>query len=176
MGVYRASFNGKYAGLAWDFQVNPDSCGNHSHYENYLRTMAGTDYRTGKGNTYIFVDDSNDENHKIIGYFTMRASSLIIKSGGDMNGRSAVEITELAVDRSYEKQGYGRLLVEWAFAIADDVRKQYIGVEYILVCAVPEAILFYEKMGFGKVQAYEEIPREGWNQNCVPMLVKLSEV
>ena len=45
-------------GLAWKFQVNPSSCGNHEHYEEYIRLIAFDDRRRGKGVTYIFIRNS----------------------------------------------------------------------------------------------------------------------
>ena len=32
-------------GLAWKFQVNPSSCGNHEHYEEYIRLIDFDDKR-----------------------------------------------------------------------------------------------------------------------------------
>ena len=86
-------FNSSLSGLAWKFQVNPSSCGNHEHYENYIRLMALTD--------------------------------------------------------------------------------QQSGIQYVTLCADQQAVPFYEKLKFGRLDEQGEIPREQWNENCVPMFLRL---
>jgi ribosomal protein S18 acetylase RimI-like enzyme len=173
MSVSYAPFSGKYSGLAREFQVNPDSCGNHSHYEEYIKYCAVTDYMTGKGRTYIIL---NEDPQEIIGFVTLRASSLVDVGGKPISGRSAVEITELAVSANYEKQGYGKMLTDLALTIVDTMRTEYLGIEYITLCSDPQSVPFYSHIGFSKIADYYEIPREGWNENCIPMAMKLPEL
>ena len=109
MSIYITQFKKEHAGLASKFQVNPVSCGRHSHYEEYLRFSAIDDYRNGKGITYI-------------------------------------------------------------------LRNDYIGVEYVTLCADPMSVPFYEKNEFIKIMDYHEIPRDGWNKDCIPLILKLPEL
>jgi ribosomal protein S18 acetylase RimI-like enzyme len=173
MAILYAQYNGEYAGLAREFQVNPDSCGNHSHYEEYIRYCAVTDYITGKGRTYIII---NENPQSMIGFMTLRASSLVDIDNKPISGKSAVEITELAVDVNYEKQGYGRMLTDLALTIVDTIRTEHLGIEYITLCSDPQSVPFYKHIGFSKIADYYEIPREGWNENCIPMAMKLPEL
>jgi len=176
MTGYITPFKKEHTGLAFKFKVNPDSCGNHSHYENYLKFSALTDKKIGMGTTHIFLDEDNNQKAKaIIGFITLKASSLI-KIYDDYNeGNAAMEITELAVDINYEKQGFGTKLVNYAITIADMLNNDYIGISYITTCADPLAVSFYEHYGFAKCSDYYEVPREGWNAGCTPMYLKLPE-
>jgi len=167
-------FRKEHAGLAFKFQVNPDSCANPEHYENYIRFVALTDWKLGKGVTYILIDDT-DDNQAIIGFITLRASSYI-STNGEIIGRAAIEITEIAIDKMYEKQGYGTALLDMATLLIDELRNTCIGVEYIIACADPASVPFYEKNDFYQVLEYYDIPREGWNNNCIPMALKLPEL
>ena len=176
MDAYFTQYNNEHSGLAFSFQVNPDSCDNPEHYENYLRFIALTDRRTGKGVTHILVHDNNLNAKAIAGFVTLRSSSLISESGDSTTGRSAIEIAEIAVDKSYERRGYGTALLDFVFLLIDDLRTKTIGIEYIVACADTASVSFYEKNNFVRISEYYDVPREGWNINCIPMVLKLPEV
>ena len=177
MDVYFTQFNKEHTGLAFNFQVNPDSCGNPEHYENYLRFIALTDRRIGKGVTHVLIHkDSISGTEMIIGFVTLRASSLISEDDNDILGSAAIEIAEIAIDKLYERQGYGKTILDFVFLLVDDMRTSTIGVEYVIACADSASVSFYEKNDFVKLSEYYEIPREGWNRNCIPMALKLPEI
>ena len=123
--------------------------------------------------TFVFL--SKDNKH-ILGYITLRANSFIHKYERGLEGEPSMEILELAVSKEYERQGIGTALFQFAVTLAADVTNNYMGVRYLLVCADPPAVGFYSKMGLSKVEEYGQIPRDGWNDNCVPMFVKLPSV
>jgi len=175
--VSRARYNSEYAGLAFNFKVNPDSCGNSVHYENYLRFSALADQNSGKGVTHILLSIDEETNEKaIIGFATVRTSSLIMNVETHHEGRAALEITELAVDIRFEKKGFGKYLVNWAINIADTLRRESVGIEYMTLCADPDSVSFYENNGFTMISTLYDIPREGWNVDCIPMLMKFPEL
>lgn len=154
--------------MAWNFLVNPDSCDNPGHYENFIRLMAIEDQLEGRGTTHILADDS-----KIYGYVTLRASSLVRTVNGEQHGDPALEIAELAVDKTEERHGIGRILVDFSLAQAGRLNRELLGVRYITLCADPAAEGFYSRVGFRPLADYGEIPREGWNVSCIPMFARL---
>ena len=164
------------AGLAWKFQVNPESCDNPAHYENYIRLTAIYDNDAGMGKTLVLVGDESDlECESVIaGYITLKASSLITAYiDGARIGEPAVEVSELAVNKVYEHQGIGTQLVQYAIVTAQNLNKQFLGVKYIVLCADPKAVGFYKTFEFAELDDYSEIPREPWNRNCTPMCIRL---
>lgn len=167
-------FTQEYAGLAWSFEVNPASCGNHSHYEWYIRTTAIADHISGKGVTYVFIRRNQSES-KILGFITLRATAYTKIFENSMLGYPAMEIFELAVDKDYEGQHIGSELVKFALATAYELRANVLGIQYITLCADAQAVPFYEKFHFARVDNQGEIPREQWNVDCIPMVVKLPE-
>ena len=175
---YSFALMGKeYAGLAWKFCVSPDSCDNPDHYERYLRLNAIVDYKIGMGITHLILDCDEDGNAvAIAGFVTLRATSLV---NTDENGvkivHPSVEISELAVTKDYERRGIGTGLIDLAISIADDLRSKLIGIKYIVLCADPKSVGFYEKKDFGKIGELYETLREGWNNNCEPMYIILPE-
>lgn len=177
MAIRWAKYSCDYAGLAFKFKVNPDSCGRSEHYEEYLRFIALSDYNSGKGVTYVLLDiDDNTGDKSIMGFITLRTSSLIMMKDNYYEGRSAIEITELAIDINYERKGFGTHLVNFAGAMADVLRKDSIGIEYMVLCSDPESVGFYKKCGFSLLSTLYEIPREGWNIGCTPMLMRFPEL
>lgn len=168
-------FNKEDAGLAWGFQVNPSSCGNHEHYEEYIRLTALSDRIRGKGITYAFVC-RDGELTKLLGYITLRATSYIQIIEGKTFGNPALEIFELAVSKDAERHCVGTALVEFALSKAFEWKSSLLGIEYITLCSDEKAVPFYEKFDFKRVDEYGEIPREQWNTNCIPMFLKLPEL
>lgn len=162
--------------MAWQFRVNPDSCGNPKHYEEYIRLNAIADRISRQGLTYILVESEGEQKKAICGFITMRASSVIKEYDNEIIGDAALEITELAVDARYERQGIGTLLLALAISTANDINNAYASVRYIALCADKKAVPFYELFGFEQLSAYGDIPRDGWNNDCVPMKLKLPEI
>ena len=160
--------------LAWNFRVNPSSCENPEYFSSYLLFSALSDWRTGLGTTHLLIEQSEDE-EKILGYITLRASSYTKENMGSVLGEPAMEIFELAVAEGEERQGVGETLVKYAIADAMSLREESLGIKYVLLCATEQAVTFYEHMGFGRIGQYGEVPRDLTNQNCIPMILKLPE-
>ena len=160
-------------GLAWKFQVNPDSCDNPEHYEEYIKFHAVRDCLDGRGTTHILVEDE-----KILGYITFKASCLTRRyDGSDLpEGDPALEIAELAISTEAENMGYASLLVQYSFVISGEINQNQLGIRYITLCADPKAVGFYEKHGFKRIEEWQEIPREGWNKNCIPMFIRVPDL
>ena len=161
-------------GLALNFWVNPESCGNHEYYENYIRFMAVSDWNGGLGTSFAYIRKT-DEGEKMLGFITLRASSYTKIYEGRLHGDPAIEIFNLAVSKDVEHQGIGAALMKFAFSMADKIGRRLIGIRYVTVCADKEAVGFYEKMGFGKIEEYGEIPRDNMNEGCVPMFLRIRQ-
>lgn len=168
----------EYFGLALSFNVSPASCDNPGHYENYLRFCAISDYQSGRGVTHLIVD-TNEKGDKIAiaGFITLRATSLISQSERNMPVvHSSIEIAELAVNKDYERRGVGSALVNIAICLADELRREKLGIKYVVLCADPKAIGFYkEKHHFEEIGELYETPREGWNEKCEAMYITLPD-
>lgn len=160
--------------MAWGFQVNPSSCGNHEHYEQYIRFSAMGDQKSGLGVTHLFIQE-DEEKQELCGYITLRATAYIVHDGEQTRGFPALEILELAVAKDAERKGVGTTLVQYAVWLASSMNKNFLGVRYVLLCADIQAVPFYEKLGFEKLADHGEVPRDGWNVDCVPMYLRLPE-
>jgi len=177
MPFYIDKMTQDYMGLTRNFTVNPYSCKNPLHYENYLKFCAISDQKRGIGVTHVLIDEHEEtKQKKIAGFITLKATSLT-KSYEDYDeGHPALEIAELAIDKEYERRGLGTLLVQFAITTAAILNEEFLGIEYVVLCADPEAVNFYSKdtFGFKRLEEYYNVPREGWNVNCIPMFLKVT--
>lgn len=151
------------------FMVSRDICDNPEYFSEYLRFIAMSDQRKGIATTHMLINDGD-----ILGYITLRASSYTKDVCGTVLGEPAIEIFELAVADGNERTGTGSALVKYAILKAMDLRES-IGVRYVLLLATKSAVPFYEKIGFEKVGAIGEVPRDQMNQECIPMYLLLPE-
>ena len=180
MSIYRTLMTAEHAPISRGFQVNPEHCNNPGHYETYISQDCFADQKQGMGVTHVFFidEDENSKPKKIAGYITLRGSSLIMDSGeGYKLGYPALEISELAVDKDYENQGLGTEMVKFAIGEAVELNEEHVGFQYVILCADPEAVGFYSKLGFSNIcgyNGYKDVPRESRNSRCVPMIMKIS--
>lgn len=164
-----------YMGLAWNFHVSPDSCNNPSHYENFLRLSALSEQAAGRGVTHVLLELNDTQPCEIIGFVTLRATSLVETCNDHSYVKPALEIAELAVDQEYERQGFGSMLVDFSIYIASHLNEKFIGIQNVVLCADPQAVEFYAKpeIGFGRLEDFYEVLHDGWNDDCTPMYIKL---
>lgn len=155
-------------GLAGDFSVNPILCENSEFYREYLQFSALSDFHTGKNTTHLFIDE---DANRIMGFVSLRASAVISSGEGEsMIGIPALEVSVLAVDKDYTKQGIGRALIDYVIYQADELHKNFVGLQYIVLAADKKALGFYEHMDFVPIEKrWNQIPKENWSANCVPM-------
>lgn len=168
-------FTKEHAGLAHGFWVNPNSCGNNKHYEEYIRYMAIPDKNKNIATTHAYIRTDENGNEKLLGYITLRATSYIQMIDGVTHGHPAMEIFELAVAQEAERQSIGSDLVKFAFSVAVALNDNLLGVQYITLCADKQAVPFYKKFHFEPISDRGEVPRENWNVDCEPMFLRLEE-
>lgn len=166
--VYFTIIDTNNVGLADQFSVNPDSCENSDFYREYLKYSAVSDLHTGKNTTHLLVDE---DSNRIMGFVSLRASAIISQGDNDSTmGIPALEVSVLAVDQKYERRGVGTALIDYVIAQADELHRQYVGLQYIILAADKMATGFYEHMAFTRIEdRWNRIPKENWSANCVPM-------
>ena len=110
-----------------------------------------------------------------MGFVSLRASAIISAGDGDsMTGIPALEVSVLAVDKDYAGQSVGSTLIDYVISKADELHKQYMGIQYIVLAADHKAVGFYNKMGFVPIESrWNQIPKENWSADCVPMSLYL---
>lgn len=163
-------WNIEISGLALDFKVNPSSCGNPEYFEQFIKYCAISDNKSGLYTTHALIDDTAN---KLMGFVSLKMSSMLQTFEGVILGEPALEISNLAVSASYERMGVGRELIDFVIRKALAMNKKSVGIKYITLAADAKAVGFYNKMEFNELRDYFEIPRQQDNQNCIPMFMQM---
>lgn len=157
-------------GLALDFKVNPSSCGNPEYFEEFINYCAISDNKNGMSTTHVFIDDTTN---KVMGFVSLKLSSMLQNFEGVILGEPALEISNLAVSALYERMGVGTKLIDFVIETAYTMNEKFAGIKYIILAADKKAIGFYKKMEFNEFRQYFEIPRQQDNKNCIPMFMQM---
>lgn len=145
------------------------------YFRKYLKIRALKDQKNGIAQTFLFIRKDENGKKELLGFYSVRASSLI-RLGDEFQsiGEPAVEILELAVKKTVQKQGIGTKLIKDAVANIYNVSKS-VGVKYILVCSKEDSVGFYKKFNFDIISTSRDIPREENNTTCIPLFAVLGK-
>ena len=158
-----------------DFEAEDENVGRDS-YKTYLKVNAEADQRKGNARTYLAIEENDEGKRTLVGFYSLRASSLIKDNGeydDEKTGEPAIEIYQFAVKRERQRERFGKKLMQNIIGVAYEL-SQSIGVMYLLVCSVESSVGFYEKCHFKKLPGYDKhIPRNDSNSDCVGMYLNL---
>ena len=131
-------------------------CGD-TDLDRFLQRYAGQNqFRHHVGTTYVAV-----QAERILGYLTVAPGQVEIDDLPAPVRRKlpsyplpVLRIGRLAVDESVRGQGIGRLLLRFALQLALRLGHEF-GCVGVLVDAKPDAVTFYEKLGFMPLEILE---------------------
>ena len=119
----------------------------------YLQKFANQDQKRSLSKIYVLAD-----NKKIIGFYTVSAHSVSKNSmpvnitSGNYNDLPFLLLGRLAVDKSYQGEGYGEALVYHACKVTMNAAEQ-IGIFGMIVEAKNDKVMeFYKKLGFKQLK------------------------
>ena len=119
--------------------------------DRFFERYAGQNqFRHHIGTTYVALD----EHGTIVGYATVTASELTATGLPDAKRKRlpiyplpVLRLARLAVDERVQRQGTGNALLRAVFSLAQRMADE-MGCIGVVVDAKPEAIAYYEKLGF----------------------------
>lgn len=120
--------------------------------ENFLKEKALREQKEGINTTHLFVDEKTQ---KIVAYVSLCNDSIKLDfSERDEREYSyttipALKIARLAVATEYQRQGIGRMLVDFAIFVGVRIRK-ISGLVFLTLDCYEHRISYYESMGFIK--------------------------
>lgn len=116
----------------------------------FVRYAGQNQFRHHIGTTYIAIDDDG----AISGFATVTASELATSNLPATKRKRlpqyplpVLRLARLAVDESAQGRGVGSTLLRAVFILAQQMASEY-GCVGIVVDAKPEAVAFYDKLGF----------------------------
>ena len=149
-----------------------------SSLDSYIQQYAIKETEEGIATTKVIIGSKGS----IIGYYTISCSAIIDCTGGKQQYSSAIELKMFAIndkfrgkeypDEEYEGFKYSEVILWKAIEDIDNIRKESIGAEYIVLYAVPHAVSLYSNNGFCKFTEYMNVNEDDFLEGCIPMFLK----
>jgi ribosomal protein S18 acetylase RimI-like enzyme len=105
------------------------------------------------GTTYVLIFED-----KIVGYVSVSASSIRIDELSLVTDKKLpnyplpiLRLTRLAVDKNYQKSGFGKMLLRFVFELTLKQKEQF-GCFGLIVDAKRPSVSFYEQFGFKSIE------------------------
>lgn len=141
----------------------------------FARYAGQNQFRYHIGTTYVAVDDAG----RIAGYATLAASQLAREVLPPSQRRRlpkyplpVLRLARLAVDETFAGRGVGGLLLRAVLGLAVQMAED-VGCVGVVVDAKPEAVAFYEKLGFVPLAAVAG--QLGDRPQPLPMFLELGQ-
>ena len=152
MGWFRMADSGLDIVKAGMWEVPEDFKCRKPEFAEYLDVDASYDQQHGMGRMYWAVREG-----KVVGYMMLalghmgkeRQADLGIDTYGPI---PALVIARLATDERHERSGIGRRMTSYAVDLAGRMARD-AGCRLVLADSDPDAVGFYEKMGFARFAA-----------------------
>ena len=122
----------------------------------FLRKSALDFHRYDIAKTYVLVEPDKTP-ARVWGYITLMNSEIDLAQSSRPNespalGRyesfPAVKIARLAVDKSLQRNGWGRMMLDWSINLVRLAIMPHVGCRFIVVDSKKESIFFYQQSGF----------------------------
>lgn len=169
MECYIEQLEKEHVKLFPNFKVYENS--DNDYFNNYLRFNGLLDQEQGIAKTYLYIRETKDKK-EILGFYSLRASSLIIDYGEDKEGQPAIEIYEFAVRYDCQKAGVGKKLMMDAITRIIEVSNE-VGIKHIIVAAKEDAVGYYRRYKFEEIPGYKKIISTTDNSACIGMSLPL---
>jgi len=126
----------------------------------------------GEGSTYLYIDE---DTKSLIGYYTIKCSSIQIKEGRYPKVFPAIEVSRFAITESYQGIGLSQSLFS---DLIDEIRyinDNYVGVKFITLFSISDkSFKFYSDFDFEVGNEETTIVLEDdINYNCTFMFALL---
>lgn len=142
----------------------------------FYRYAGQNQFRHHIGTTYVAVEDDKE----IVGFATVAASELTTARLSEAKRKRLpaypipiLRLARLAVDRRKQGQGIATVLVRAVFTLAHKMAAD-LGCCGVVVDAKPEAVGFYEKLGFIPLEATSG--QLGDRPEPLPMFLELGAI
>lgn len=146
--------------------------------DRFFQRFAGQNqFRHHIGVTYVAVDETG----MIAGFATISASELTAEGLSEAKRKHlpayplpVLRLARLAVDERAQGQGIGATLLRAVFQIAHKMAAEEVGCIGLVVDAKTDAIAFYEKLGFTRLEVVSGAL--GDRPEPTPMFIELGAV
>lgn len=143
------------------------NCGEET-LNNFIHKEVSAYQRERLGITYLIHFDS-----KLVGFVTISMAGLKTEKmeiGEKLKIRlesyPALQIGQLAIDKKYQGQGFGKKIIQWCMSQAIEYSEE-IGCRLLVLNSLPSSIEFYNKCNFKQLKGQEK-RREKTRYQVIP--------
>lgn len=117
----------------------------------------------------------NSEKNEIIGYYSLKNSSLLVNLFADKKKRGipALELSYFAIDRKYQRQGIGSWILKAIISNSREYSREFSGCKMIVLSAVSECLKFYEGNKFTTLLENFSLIHDDCRKTTIPMFINL---
>nr|DAV42038.1 MAG TPA: acetyltransferase domain containing protein [Caudoviricetes sp.] len=126
-----------------DGELASFDCG-HKHINEYFIYEATNKDSSNTAKTFVLRNEKD-----IVGFYTLTVGSFDVENveTQTLHKRPYVNLAYFAIDKEYQRKGYGSLLMQEVFRSVS-VISYYTGSEIIYLESVDDSVRFYESLGF----------------------------
>lgn len=146
--------------------------------EALVEYIKGDAFRENKeyiSRTYLIKNSKNE----IIGYYSLKTSAISFNINGINKVTPLIELSEFAVDKKYQRKGFGTaIMINYIYKKLIDI-SDVIGCSGIITFAKDnKAISFYKKLGFDEINIGEDkiIMYDNFSIGCKPMIISTETI
>jgi GNAT superfamily N-acetyltransferase len=144
----------------------------HSAYTPLLQFLQADAFHYEEiGNTCTTLFFANDTN-ELVGFCSTKCSSLKFKGEKIISLCPSVEVAALCIDDNYRYLGIGHAILNYTIQQVYTIQK-IVGVQFITLFALPEAVAFYQKCDFCKLEKGIKVLYTSAHKYCIPMYFAL---
>lgn len=174
MKLYLSKLNQSYEHLelVGDFECEDESI------ENFLKNDAHSYDISGEGNTYLLIDE---DTNRVVAYYTLKCNGIQVKDKHMHKVLPALEIARLGVNINYTNLGLGSKILALVVKTALHLKEEHVGVKYIHLFSVPDAVEFYMNKNKANLKfkeypnGYDFLTEEKSQEGCKALYVTLNE-
>lgn len=124
----------------------------------FLKNEAFNEQEQGLNTTHLLIVDNS-----LVGYISLCADNLRVSldEQSELNllyyNIPAIKIARMAIQRDFQTNGYGELLIKFAVHISNSIRQIGVGVKFITVDCYEHRTSYYQNYGFVENRIQDEL-------------------
>lgn len=147
-------------------------CGNDG-LNNYLREKALGDQKDNSSTTTLILKKYK-KRLSIIGFYTLKNTSLMLKADEKLRGYPAIEIVFFAIHKKYQRRGIGSKYLKDIIYKAIQSSNNFSAAKVLILSSLNETAGFYKKFGFCEMNGFLEMLYDECRDTTTPMFLNLS--
>jgi GNAT superfamily N-acetyltransferase len=147
------------------------SCGKEG-LDNFLKEQAIDDQKEHKSTTTLVIRRYRDK-ITLIGFYTLKNTSLLFKPDNKLRGYPAIEIVYFAVDKRFQRKGLGSKILKTIIFRAIELSKNFSAVAALVLSSENDVVDFYKKNRFKDFSVFFDLLYDDCREETTSLFLNL---